>query len=170
MFHRLKAEEGWSALADGGVGPMLGQAVAPVEAARRPSTRMRGPTDQELSPAAAQRILRSIAKRDWTKLDQTARAAQGDPVFVDTPAQEDVFDDIQGDDELTSCQAFSGRKHAGAWYLNEVPEELIDDYEKDLWTPDTRIDLREAAPVGCGVDVAGPDGGATIEDVHSVWL
>jgi hypothetical protein len=121
---------------------------------------MRGPIHQELSPAAAQRILRSIARRDWTKLDQMAGATHGCPVFVAAPAEDDIFDDFRQDveedfqqdvsdhigeaDDRTPSPTFPWQKRAGAWYLNEVPDELIDDYENELWTPHTRIDLREA--------------------------
>jgi hypothetical protein len=60
---------------------------------------MRGATNQELSSAAIHQILRGIAERDWTKLDQTAAAAEAHPVSVDAPVQDDVFEEIQQNDD-----------------------------------------------------------------------
>jgi hypothetical protein len=113
---------------------------------------MRRLPDQELSPAAAHRILRSIAYWDWTKLDQAAGPAPGLPALVGQ-LRDDVFEDLQDDDEPTPSPSYLWWKRAGAWYLNEVPEELLDECEKELWTPDPVINLRE--------------GSATIEDPYS---
>ena len=131
---------------------------------------MRRLPDQELSPAAAHRILRSIAYWDWTKLDQAARPAPGVPVLVG-PLQEDGFEDIQFEDiqddyEPAPTPAFLWWKRAGAWYLNEVPEELLDDCEPELWTPDPVINLREAHAAGCAAGAGEGDGGATVDDPH----
>ena len=109
-------------------------------------------TDQELSPAAAHRILRSIAHWDWTKLDQAAGLTHGLSVIVDVPAQEEVFYDVEDDDEPNPSPAFGLCKRPGGWYLNEVPEEMLDECEKELWT-NPFIDIRDALGVGC-------DGGA----------
>lgn len=121
-------------------------------------------TDQALSPAAAHRILRSIAYWDWTKLDQAAGLAHGLPVIVDVPAQEEVFDDIEDDDEPTPSPAFRLCKRSGGWYLNEVPEELLDECEKELGTKPF-IDLRGALGVGCdgGADELADAGGSAGE-------
>jgi hypothetical protein len=115
---------------------------------------MKSATDQELSPAAAHRILRSIAYWDWTRLDQAAGLGHGLPVTVDAPAQPEIFDDIEElDAEPISSPAFQLLKRAGGWYLNEVPEELLEACEKELLMSDPRIDLTEARGVS-------KDGGA----------
>jgi hypothetical protein len=108
---------------------------------------MSRPTDQELSPAATHRILRSIAYWDWTRLDQAAGLAHGRPVTEDVPAQEEVFADIENDDEPTPSPALRLCKRPGGWYLNEVPEELLDECEKELRTQPF-IDLSDALGVG----------------------
>jgi hypothetical protein len=134
---------------------------------------MRRLPDQELSPAAAHRILRSIAYWDWTKLDQASGPAEGLPVLVG-PLREDVFEDIEFEDiefediqddyEPTPSPTFLWWKRAGAWYLNEVPEELLAECEKELWTPDQVVNLREAPEARCAVGAGERDGGAAVED------
>jgi hypothetical protein len=177
---------------------------------------MSGTIDQELSPTAAQRILRSIALLDWTKPDQATGVARGQSIFVDVPAlqeladdilmgvvfddvqdaevfddiqqsevfddhqenfddhqenevlddvqENEVFDDVQEVEEPTAFSASHWWKHAGGyWYLNEVPEEFMDFSEKELWTPDSPINLREDS----GVGGAEPDEGGVIEATFS---
>jgi hypothetical protein len=109
---------------------------------------MSRPTDQELSPAATQRILRSIAHWDSTRLDQGAGLAHGRPVTEDVPAPEEIFADIADDDEPTSSPALRLCNRPGGWYLNEVPEELLNECEKELWTKPF-IDLSDPLGVGC---------------------
>jgi hypothetical protein len=126
-------------------------------------------TDQQLSPAAAHRILRSIAYWDWSKLEQAPGLAQESPVIVEVPAVLDLpagvdgpaheqhvadlkddKDDTEDTDEgeRTPAPAFSLSKRAGGWYLNEVPEELIAECERELSTSDPLIDLTRAAGTG----------------------
>jgi hypothetical protein len=129
-------------------------------------------TDQQLSPAAAQRILRSIAYWDWSKLDEATGLAKNLPVFIEAPAavdvpalfvvpavadaqvQKQVADDIKEDQEDTddseraAAPPFRLSKSAGGWYLNEVPEVLIAECERDLSTSDPLIDLTGAPGVG----------------------
>jgi len=116
---------------------------------------MRRLPDPELSPAAAHRILRSIAYWDWTKLDQAAGPAQGLPSLV-SPLREGVFEDIQDDNEPTPSPTFLWWKRAGTWYLNEVPEELLEECEKELRTPEPVINLREAHKTGPGRRATAP--------------
>jgi hypothetical protein len=112
-------------------------------------------SDQELSPAAAHRILRSIAYWDWTRLDQAMVGfANRLPVIADVPALEEVFDHIEddvdyieGDVEEGPSPAFRLCKRPGGWYLNEVPQELLDECEKELGTAPL-IDLRQVLGVG----------------------
>jgi len=119
-------------------------------------------TDVELSPTAAQRMLRSIARRDWAQLDQTsALAVQRPSVFVE--AIRDVVDDIDEagviddvkhdhggeDDERAPTGVLPWPKSGGGWwYLNEVPDWYVADSEKEPWRSDRLIDLGEPPELG----------------------
>jgi hypothetical protein len=134
---------------------MLGPPFAPVEPAHRPSKGMSRPTDQELSPTAAQRMLRSIAHLDRTKLDQGAGPATRQPFLIEAPGQFDVLDvldvlDVIGEeDEQAPSQARPWPTSGGGWwYLNEVPEGLIDDSEMKPWRADRLLNLAEEPEVG----------------------
>jgi hypothetical protein len=134
---------------------MLGLPFPSVEPVHRPSKGMSRPTDQELSPTAAQRMLRSIAYLDLTKFDQGAGPAKRQPFLIEAPSQIDVFDvlDVLDDIEEEAEQAPSQVRPwptsgGGWWYLNEVPEGLIDDSEVKLWTADRLINLAEGPEVG----------------------
>jgi hypothetical protein len=135
----------------------LGHNFAPVEAAHRPCSGMSRPTDQELSPSAARRMLRSIAHLDWVSLDQATGTVLRQSIFLGPPAPAppatDVFEDIDEGDEdegrIPAAQALLWRKSGGgSWYLNEVPEDLIDACERELCSADRLIHLPEPPEVG----------------------
>jgi hypothetical protein len=108
------------------------------------STDMSGVTDQELSFAAAHRILRSVAHRAWTEVDYTAGERQTVPLSpVDDLAHEDVAEEER--DESSPSVPFPWWQNARVWYRNEVPEEFIQDCENEIWRPAPCLDLTEAS-------------------------
>jgi hypothetical protein len=117
-------------------------------------------TDQELSPAAAHRMLRNMAFWDWTRSDRAVGLSPDRPAIVNSPDQEEVFDEIEDDDEPTPYPAFRLCKRPGGWYLNEVPQEMLDENEKEFWN-NPFIDLTDALGVrgDGGVDETADAGG-----------
>jgi hypothetical protein len=115
-------------------------------------------TDQELSPAAAHRMLRNIAFWDLTRFDRAAGLSPDRPAIVNVPDQEEVFDDGEDDDEPTPTPALRLCKRPGGWYLNEVPQELLDESEKEFWN-NPFIDLTDALGGDGGVDETADAGG-----------
>jgi hypothetical protein len=63
-------------------------------------------THQQLDSAAAHQILRSIAHRNWTKLDQSAGAADAEPIVLEAQASVDLFEHSQADVERAPSAAF----------------------------------------------------------------